>query len=79
MKKNNRGQGLIEYLILVCLVAVSSIAVVSVVGQNLKARFATISSALRGDTVKKPLDTATEETYKFRGFADYTESAEKVH
>lgn len=73
-----RGQGLLEYLILLCLVSVSAIAVVSVVGQNLRARYATISAALRGDKdVKKELNSPEAETYRLRGFDDYTESAGK--
>lgn len=65
-----------EYLILVCLVSVSAIAVVSVVGQNIRARYATIASALRGDkTVKKELQEAESSSYELRGFDDYTESA----
>ena len=74
--RDRKGQGLVEYLILVCLIAVSAIAVVSVVGQNLRARYATISSALRGDKeVKKELDSPEASTYKMRGFDDYTESS----
>ncbi len=73
---NRKGQGLTEYLILLCLVAVSAIAVVSVVGQNLRARYATISSALRGDReVKKEMDTPETSSYQLRGFDDYTESS----
>lgn len=73
---NQKGQSLVEYLILVCLVSVSAIAIVSVVGQNIKARFATISSALRGDSeIKKELESPQPETYQIRGFGDYDESA----
>lgn len=73
-----RGQGLVEYLILVCLVAVAAIAVVSVVGQNLRARYATISSALRGEEVEKELVAPEVDTYRIRGFDDYTKSASKA-
>lgn len=78
MRINNKGQGLTEYLILVCLIAVSAIAVVSVVGQNVRARYASISSALRGDrTVKKELDEAESESFEIRGFDDYDKSSQK--
>jgi type IV pilus assembly protein PilA len=74
--QKEKGQGLTEYLILLCLVAVSAIAVVSVVGQNLRARYATISSALRGDReVKKEMESPEAGTYQLRGFDDYTDSA----
>lgn len=73
-----RGQGLTEYLILVCLIAIAAISVVSVVGQNLRSRFASISSALRGDKeVKKNLAAPDEATYEVRGFDDFTEGAAK--
>jgi pilus assembly protein Flp/PilA len=74
--KGQRGQGLIEYLVLTCLVAISAVAVVSVVGQNIRARYATLSSALRGDRkVQKELNEAESSSYQLRGFDDYTESA----
>ncbi|MBI1861830.1 MAG: Flp family type IVb pilin [Deltaproteobacteria bacterium] len=72
---NQRGQGLVEYLILVCLVGVATIGVVSVVGQNLRARYATISSALRGEKVEKELVSPEVESYQIRGFHDYGASA----
>lgn len=45
---NHSGQGLIEYLIIVALVAVATIGVMRVVGQSVSSRFATISEALQG-------------------------------
>jgi Flp pilus assembly pilin Flp len=75
-RTSESGQGLTEYLILLCLVAVSAIAVVSVVGQNLRARYATISAALRGDKqIKKELESPEASSYQLRGFDDYTDSA----
>ena len=74
--RNSRGQSLIEYLILLCLVSISAIAIVSVVGQNLRARYATISSALRGDKeVKKEMEAPESSQFQIRGFDDYTESS----
>jgi len=72
---NRKGQGLIEYLILVCLVSVAAIAVVSVVGQNVRARFANISSALHGKKGQQKLEAASEQEYKIRGFDDFNESS----
>ncbi len=71
------GQGLIEYLVLVCLISVAAISIVSVVGQNLRARYASISSALRGEKVEKELEAPEADSYKIRGFDDYGESATK--
>ncbi len=44
--KSNRGQGLIEYLILVALIAVGTIGVVKVVGQNVTKQYENINRAL---------------------------------
>ena len=41
------GQGLIEYLAIVALVAVGSIAVIRVLGQNISVRFGNIANVLQ--------------------------------
>ncbi|MES2964886.1 MAG: hypothetical protein V4760_13425 [Bdellovibrionota bacterium] len=46
--KNQRGQGLVEYLIIVALMGVATIAIVRVMGQTVSSRFATITYALQG-------------------------------
>lgn len=44
--KNKNGQGLIEYLMLVALIAVATIGVVKVVGHNLGKKYENINRAL---------------------------------
>ncbi len=53
---NRRGQGLVEYLIIVALVGVASMAVIRVVGANLSIQFARVNEALGG----KHLDRLNE-------------------
>lgn len=48
--KNNRGQGLMEYLILVALIAVVSIGAVKVVGKNIFTQYEKINRALGSKT-----------------------------
>lgn len=51
MKKvinNQRGQGLVEYLIIVAIMAVATIGIMRVVGQNTSAQFANVAYALQG-------------------------------
>jgi Flp pilus assembly pilin Flp len=61
LKKNQKGQGLVEYLVLVCLITISSIAIVSVVGANIKELYANVAHSLQGKTkfdfteVQKPM------------------------
>jgi type IV pilus assembly protein PilA len=77
-RKRQKGQGLIEYLILVCLVAVSSIWVVSTVGQNIQEQYANISRALtKGDGQSVPRSEADAQSYRGRGMDDFMQSARK--
>lgn len=74
---NRRGQGLVEYLILTCLVSVAAIAVVGTVGKNIREQYANISAALRnGKSVK--LTTPSAGAVETRGMDDFGESA-RVH
>lgn len=54
--KNQRGQTLIEYLIIVSLLGVGSIVIMSKVGQQLNGRFAKVIESL-GGTVQSGADT----------------------
>lgn len=49
MKLNQNGQSLVEYLIILALVGVSSIAIMKAVGNNISVQFAQISKALGGE------------------------------
>ena len=44
--KNQKGQGLIEYLILVALIAVTTIGVVKIVGKNVATQYENINRAM---------------------------------
>ncbi|AGH94850.1 Flp family type IVb pilin [Pseudobdellovibrio exovorus] len=44
--KNSRGQGMIEYMILVALIAAGSIGIIRVVGYNIGAQYENINRAL---------------------------------
>lgn len=72
--RNSRGQGLIEYLVLVCLVGVSAIAIVSVVGTNVREQYARISNTLRNGKGDVKLTTPDKSAYQKRGMDDYNES-----
>lgn len=75
-KKSEKGQGLVEYLILVCLVAVSAMWVVSTVGRNIQEQYANISRALthgEGRGISKT--EAPTESYQGRGMGDFMENA----
>ena len=48
--RNEEGQGMTEYIIVVALIAIAAIGVVTVFGQNLRALFATSAATLGGET-----------------------------
>lgn len=59
-KTKQSGQGLIEYLILVALIAVGTMGVMRVVGVSLKTRFNSVARSLGADTpgnVPRPVVT----------------------
>ena len=62
--RNNRGQGLVEYLILVALLAVASIGITRVLGQQIKKKYSEISWAISGE--KKKLKPNKIESYYYQ-------------
>ncbi len=73
--KFKKGQGLIEYLILVALMAVSSIAIVRVLNQTVKARFANAIHALQGTNKKAKTDSVKQTDYQKSDLSDFMNGA----
>ena len=74
--KNAKGQGMIEYLIIVAIVAVGSIAVIKVVGGNIDVQFANVAQALGGsNSTKINAHQVTESLYKKRDFSSFSEDS----
>ncbi len=61
-KLNNKGQGMIEYMILVALIAVGTIGVVKVVGQNVGKQYENINRAMGAQTSQTLLLENTSES-----------------
>ncbi len=64
-----------EYLILVCLIAVAAITVVSTVGKNLTEQYANISNALQNKKAIK-LTPVDKKAYEARGMDSFMEGAQ---
>ena len=75
--RSRRGQGLVEYLILVCLVSVSAIAVVTVVGKNIQEQYANVSNALRNGGERVELTKPDKRDYAGRDMDDFGEGRRK--
>lgn len=81
MKKpisNQRGQSLVEYLIIVALMAAAAIGVVRVLSQNTRAQFANIANALSGRSNQKIESTEVRETdHDFRDMGEFIRGSSK--
>jgi len=75
LKKYKRGQGLIEYLILVALMGVATIGVIRVLNQTIKARFASAVYALQGKPKKVKTESIKEQDYKKSDLSDFMNGA----
>ena len=74
-RKKQRGQSLIEYLILVALMAIASIGIVKVLGQNLQGQFARVAHALRGENKKPRLQNVNKSYYKQKDLSNFFNNA----
>ena len=73
--ENRRGQGLVEYLILVALMAVASIGIVRALNQSVTTQFARVNSAIRGEQKKQAFEKVDESAYKKRDLSDFINGA----
>ena len=70
MKKSRKGQTMVEYIIIVCLIAVSLIAVFSYLRRDIGKKAAGAASALseqEGDRAKSAADAISEDSLKQLG------------
>ena len=74
--RNPQGQSLVEYLIIVTLIAVTTIGMIKGVGTNITVHFANISKALAGDSSKEftPVKVQADQV-QTRGLKDYMRGA----
>lgn len=71
MLKNAKGQGLIEYLIITALIAVSCIGIMRVLGNTVNVQFANITKGLQGESGKVKTEKIEERHYKKRDLSDF--------
>ena len=72
---NQRGQGLIEYLIILALVAVAGISVMKVVGQNVSAQFANVAFAIQGKKSTVDMSEVRDSHFKKRDMGNFFRGA----
>jgi hypothetical protein len=71
---SQKGQSLVEYLIIVAIVGIGSIALMRAIGQNLNARFADVVYSLGGNVEgnRKAADVSTH-MYRKRDLKDFAQ------
>lgn len=74
--RNRRGQGLVEYLIIVAIMGVASITVVKLISSNLRTQFSNVANALGSrQTQELESKTATERHYQSRDLSNFFSGA----
>ena len=74
-KRNNRGQGLIEYLILVAIMGVATIGIIRTLNQTIKSRFANAIYALQGRNQKAKTHNLKKEEYQRSDLSNFMSGA----
>ncbi len=73
--KNDRGQGLIEYLIIVAIVGVATMGIIRILGQTLSAKFTSVTYALQGRSKSVAPSEIRETHYKQKDLSDFFQGA----
>lgn len=70
--RNRRGQGMIEYLILVAIVAVGAMGIVRVVGANVSIQFSNVAKALgSGDGEQIKAEGVDQKLYSKKDLSNF--------
>lgn len=78
--QNQKGQGLIEYLILVAVIAVATIGIVRVVGANVAIQFANVAKALgSGDDNQLKAEKIDANMYSKKDLSNFLNGAAKTN
>ena len=74
-----KGQGMIEYIIMVVLLAIAAIGITELLGQTVRVKLAEITSSLqeRSTNVGKDLPDIEEKYVTRRGLSDFNKNANK--
>lgn len=75
--KNKKGQGLVEYLIIVAIMAVGTMAIMRIMNQTVAVKFARVTKTLQGGESKVNFNQPTieEEHFKKRDMSNFFHGA----
>jgi Flp pilus assembly pilin Flp len=78
MKKlNNRGQGLVEYLVIVALMAVATMAIMRTMNTTVTSQFAKITQILAGRQANIQIESIDKENYSKKDMSDFFHGAQR--
>lgn len=77
MVKNKKGQGLVEYLIIVALMAVATMGIMRILSQTTNMKFAKITSTLQGgkSKVKFNIERVDEKHFRKKDMSNFFKGA----
>lgn len=73
--RSQRGQGLVEYLIIVALMAVATIGIIRVLSQTVSAKFASATYALQGKKKAVEVETVEESLHTKKDLGNFFNGA----
>lgn len=74
--KNQKGQGLVEYIILVALISVATIGVVKVVGNNVATQYENINRSLGAKNKGKlSINNASDSALKQKDLSNFMDAS----
>lgn len=77
-KLNNRGQSLLEYLLLTALIAISTVSILRVMGHSISAKFAQTTKIIQGRRVGEvQIESVKESHYRKKDMSDFMSGAAK--
>lgn len=75
VRNNQRGQGLIEYLVIVSIMAIGTLITIRTLGQNIKAQFTNIAAAISGKRSPATMEELSEKHYRLNDMGNFFEGA----
>ena len=73
--RNQSGQGLVEYLIIVALIAVSSMIVMRSLGQTINVQFGNVINSLQGKNKRQKHQAVDERHFKRKDLGNFMNGA----
>ena len=77
-RRKQRGQSVIEYLIIVALMAVATMGIFRILSQNVSSKFASITHALNGKSKAEKIERIEDSHVKKKQMQDFFDGAGKT-